>query len=194
MINIHKLQKQIVELLEAKLPTYLTYHNIPHTLYVLDVCRNIAGHENVSGEDFLLLEVAALLHDVGHIHSSKEHELESCKIAQQILPEYGVTEQQLTKICGMIMATEIPQRPNNLLEEILADADLEYLGTNQFKPIGDRLLNELRHFNPDLSDEQWNQIQIKFMSQHKYFTNFCKLHREPLKNKHLKALIDSFIC
>ena len=83
------------------------------------------------------------------------------------------------------MATKIPQMPNNLLEFIIADADLEYLGTDQFDEISESLFLEMMAFNFIKDRDQWNQIQVKFISKHAYFTDFCKLYREPYKQKNL---------
>ena len=65
-------------------------------------------------------------------------------MAREILPAYGLTRDQIDTICGMIMATRIPQSPSNQLERILCDADLDYLGRDDFYEIGGRLFEELR--------------------------------------------------
>jgi len=87
------------------------------------------------------------------------------------------------------MATEIPQMPKTKLEEILADADLEYLGSSYFEIKADKLFNELQHLNPSLTGEEWNKAQISFLQKHHYFTGFCKENRESIKQMYLNKLI-----
>lgn len=74
------------------------------------------------------------------------------------------------------------------MEEVIADADLEYLGSNKFQSIGNLLLIELRHFNPKLSIDEWNEIQYNFMSKHHYHTSYCKRYRQWRKNRNLDSL------
>jgi hypothetical protein len=96
----------------------------------------------------------------------------------------------MDKIYGMIRATKIPQNPLTLQEKIVADADLEYLGTDLFYPISQHLYHEFRHFNPELTVERFNEIQVNFIRKHRYHTTFCKTFRSSKKQKNLQELID----
>mgnify|MGYP007067824091 FL=1 len=87
------------------------------------------------------------------------------------------------------MATRIPQLPKNKLEEILADADLEYLGSDNFITKADELFREMQSVNAQLTLDKWNELQISFLGNHHYFTDFCKQHKEPIKQHHLQQLL-----
>lgn len=174
--------------LENSLPSWLYYHSPDHTKYVLKQAIHIAEIENISNDDLYLLKVAALYHDSGFLISPKNHEKVGCQIAGKDLKEYGLDAQQIKKICGMIMATRIPQKPETKLEMILADADLEYLGTNNFEEFGLQLYKERLHFHPNMTLDQWNEIQIEFISNHHYHTDFCKKYREPKKLANLEMI------
>ena len=63
----------------------------------------------------------------------------------------------------MIMATKIPQSPRNGLEEIICDADLDYLGRDDFYEIGATLFEELKAYNVLQNEREWNRIQVKFL-------------------------------
>jgi predicted metal-dependent HD superfamily phosphohydrolase len=183
------LHDHVSKILKAKLPPYLTYHNPDHTMYVMDMAEKIAREEQVSESDILLIKTAALYHDLGFIKGSGAHEAESERIAAAELPGFGYTQAEIDIIIGMIEATSIPQKPKTKLEKILADADLEYLGTDNFELIGDGLLQELRHDNPGLTREKWDAIQIDFLQKHYYHTNYCILNRKPKKDINLSQLI-----
>ena len=180
----------VVLFLKENLPEYLTYHNTEHTLYVLDKAIHIANKEKVKNKDLELLKVAALFHDIGFTKTHIEHEKEGCRIAKKQLKNYGYSNEDIKKVCGMIMATKIPQQPQNLLEQIIADADLEYLATSKFWIIGDSLFNELRYNNTVLTKPEWDNIQIDFIKKHKYHTSYCKQYKTFRKNKNL-ALLES---
>lgn len=174
--------------LENSLPSWLHYHSPGHTRYVLEQAIFIAKKENVSGEDLFLLKVAAVYHDSGFLISPKNHEKLGCQIAGKQLKEFEFEASQIKKICGMIMATRIPQKPKTHLEKILADADLEYLGTNYFEDFGNQLYKERLHFHPEMTMDDWNEIQIGFISKHQYHTDFCKKYREPKKLSNLEKI------
>ena len=179
-----EIKQKIYEDILEKLPSHLTYHNLEHTSYVLEKAVFLAQKLQVNDSDLELLKLAALFHDTGFIENPKNHEEKGCKIARNYLSE-AYTEDQLAKICGMIMATKIPQSPSNQLENILADADLEYLGTNLFEQIGQSLFVELKHFNPNFTEQSWDELQLVFMEKHFYHTDYCRHHREPKKQENL---------
>lgn len=176
----HTVYRDILE----KLPKHLTYHNLEHTDHVLNKAIFFAENSHVSQHDLELLKLAALFHDTGFIDNPKDHEEKGCKIAEGYLAK-AYSQQELDKIYGMIMATKIPQSPTNHLENILADADLEYLGTDQFERIGESLYQELKHFNPDFTRQAWDELQLVFMQKHHYHTEYCRLNREPKKQENL---------
>jgi hypothetical protein len=91
----------------------------------------------------------------------------------------------------MIMATKIPQSPQNKLEEILADADLEYLGTNKAAVQANNLFKELNALNSKLTKEAWNKTEIDFLTTHHYFSKYCKENKEHNKQSYLKSLISN---
>ncbi|MEP7165457.1 MAG: phosphohydrolase [Ferruginibacter sp.] len=180
----------VMNLLKSKLPLSYHYHEPAHTLYVQDKTIEIATQENCTPKEIALLSVAALWHDTGFINIYKGHEEESCKLAMQYLPGYGYSADDIQTICGMIMATKLPQSPKNKLEEIIADADLEYLGAKDADIMAEKLFSELQSLNPALTREKWNRQQISFIKNHHYFTRFCREYRESVKSAYLKKLQD----
>ena len=112
----------------------------------------------------------------------------SCEIAAQELPDYGLKKTEIDQICGMIRATKIPQNPKTKAEMVLADADLEYLGTDNFSEISQNLYREMKYFQPDLTVEQWNEIQVNFITGHHYHTTYCKKNRAPRKLLNLEKI------
>jgi uncharacterized protein len=188
MPNNPSMKEFITRLLKEKLPASYYYHNYGHTAYVVEKAVEIAAQENCTPREIDLLIVAALWHDAGYINTYAGHEEAGCVLAQQYLPGYGFSTADIDSVCGMIMATKIPQAPNNKLEEIIADADMEYLGTPQAAEQAENLFREWKHLNPALTREQWNQVQIDFLQQHHFFTNYCKKNKEHIKQAYLDKL------
>ena len=181
----------VIGLLKNKIPLSYYYHNYEHTLYVVNKVEEIGMHENCSAKELELLSIAALWHDTGYINTYKGHEEESCKLARQYLPGYYYSTDDINTICAMIMATKIPQSPQTKPEEILADADLEYLGGGNAALLANNLFKELNALNPLLTEADWNKTEINFLTEHRYFTGYCKANKEHIKQAYLKRLINT---
>jgi uncharacterized membrane-anchored protein YitT (DUF2179 family)/HD superfamily phosphodiesterase len=180
--------KYILTKLPNELPAQFHYHNADHTLDVYHSAAAIAKQEDVSEEDTKLLLVAALYHDCGYLIGNKDHELSSCKITREALPQFGYNDEDIEKICTLIMATQLPQRPANLLQQIICDADLDYLGRNDFATTGSKLYHEMLAFGTIRNEEEWNQLQTTFLQNHRYFTVSSLKNRQPKQEENLRAL------
>ncbi len=182
------MQNFVIGLLNEKLPANYYYHDYRHTLYVMEKAIQIGYQENCTEEELNLLEVAALWHDAGYIKVYDGHEEAGCILASEYLPGFGFSAEDINTINGMIMATKIPQSPQNKLEAILADADLEYLGTSHAAEMAADLFRELKSLDPVLTKEKWDMMQISFLQKHHYFTTYCLEKREPVKAAYLLTL------
>jgi uncharacterized protein len=188
-MNYRAAKQFIIKKLRAELSDKLRYHGVHHTLDVLRMAGEIAGHEGVGRRETVLLKTAALFHDCGFVKNEhKGHEMAGCQIAQETLPGFGYSEDDIAVICGMIMATRIPQSPSNLLESILCDADLDYLGRDDFKKIGQTLFEEFTEYSILQDEQSWNRLQVSFLSSHQYHTETNKALREPVKRRYLEEL------
>ncbi len=181
-------KKFILEKLNTELSDILFYHGVHHTLDVLNICTELSIKEKIGAYDTVLLKTAALYHDAGFTEATTGHETVGCAIARINLPRFNYSEAEIGRICGMIMATKIPQSPQNKLEEIICDADLDYLGRADFYTIGNTLFEELRALGVLSTIETWNTIQVKFLTAHSYFTKTNKTTRGQQKLKYLEEL------
>jgi uncharacterized protein len=181
-------ENYILDKLKTELPEYLHYHNVEHTTDVVNACKLLAKLENLSDRDTQLLLTAACYHDAGFLSCIDGHEVVSCKIVGQVLPGYGYTADEIATICSTIMATRMPQTPVNKLGELLADADLDYLGRDDFFGLSCRLYSELVVLNDLTSEEEWDRIQVEFLKTHRYFTISAQQLRRAKKVEHLEQL------
>jgi len=181
----------ILSKLREELSDQLVYHGLHHTLDVLKMATNLCDSEGVNEHDRILVKTAALFHDAGFVKNKHAgHEVEGCLLVRDFLPQYGYKPADIECICGMIMATKIPQSPSTLLEEILCDADLDYLGRNDFFAIGGTLFEELQSYQLIGEEQAWNRLQVSFLNAHHFYTNTNKTLREPVKRRYLEDLQD----
>jgi predicted metal-dependent HD superfamily phosphohydrolase len=187
-LNYNKVKQFVMAKLEKELPENLYYHGPHHTRDVLQAAERLGRAEGLDPEELMLVKMAALLHDAGFLNKYWSNEPEGVKFAKELLPDYGFTDSQIDIIEGMIMATRIPQKPTNHLEEIICDADLDYLGREDFEKISSTLQQELIDYGGIKGAEDWDPIQVKFLGAHKYFTKTAIATRDAQKQKYLEGI------
>lgn len=180
--------KLILDKLINELPTHLHYHTIHHTLDVYQCARDIAKEEGISASDLKLLLIAAIYHDAGYLDQNYNHEQQSCEIARKYLPQFHYSKEDINTICNIIMATKIPQKPKSHLEKIICDADLSYLGSDDFFSTAEKLYNEMTAIGTVKNREEWNSMQETFLQQHYYFTVTAIKLMKSKKEKNLEIL------
>ena len=181
-------EKSILLLLETTMPK-LPYHNLGHVTDVFQAAQEIAKSEQVSEEEIKNVRIAALLHDIGFIHSPKNHEEKGAEMARDLLPKFGFDDVAVEVVVNMILATKLPQSPATLMERILCDADLDYLGRSDFHEISGHLYEEMKATGAVENEREWNLVQRTFLQSHRYHTRFGKSNREEVKNQHLQEII-----
>lgn len=179
----------ILAKLRTELSDQLYYHGLHHMLDVLRISTSLCASEGVQGHDLILVKTAALFHDAGFVKNKHAgHEVEGCRLARHVLPGFGYSTDDIEIICSMIMATKIPQSPRNLLEAIICDADLDYLGREDFYLIGTTLFEEMQAYHLIGDTQAWNRLQVSFLSAHSFHTPTNRRLREPLKQQYLEQL------
>ena len=170
-------------------PAFL-FHNIDHTEDVVNAATLMADYYQLPEEERLVLLLAAWFHDTGYSSgSATKHELVSKEIAADYLQQHQVDNAIIEKVGNAIMATQWPQCPINLTEQILCDADLFHLGTDAFGEKNKLLRKELNAvYEKKLGKKEWRQKNILFVQQHRYFTDYARTHLQPIKEQHLKEL------
>jgi class 3 adenylate cyclase len=188
LIQFTDMQEVILDKLEKELPGFVHYHNVKHTVDVVTEVELIGWAEGCTDEEILLLKTAGLFHDTGIIESYDNHEIHGTKLAREMLPAYNYTPEQIERICSVIMATKLPPKPTDLLEEIICDSDLDYLGRSDFIPVSNTLFEELKAQNKMNDLNEWNKMQVKFISGHQYFTKTARSLREVNKQQQIERI------
>jgi len=182
----------IIKRLDEELNPDLKYHSLNHTIDVYHAASNLARMEGVKSKDLVLVKIAALYHDAGLLYKYRGHEEISCLIVQDVLPQFGFAKNEIKSISDMILATRIPQKPYSLLDKIICDADLDYMGRDDFFMNAMRLKHEWMDYGIITNLKQWYVIQIEFLRNHKYFTNSAIKLRQKKKMQHLLEIKELF--
>lgn len=188
-VDFDNLRTHIINQLKSLLPDYLSYHDLPHTLDVEKAVIRYANLEGVSEENKLLLKTAALFHDAGFILQYHKNEDIAIGMIRSTLPRYGFSSKQIEKIAEIINSTKRSVEPKNLLEEIMCDADHDYIGRPEYHIVATKLRNELAVNNETFNEKEWVLFQLEFLeNQHKYYTETANNIRLNSKNSRINEL------
>ncbi|MCR8561152.1 phosphohydrolase [Mucilaginibacter sp. BJC16-A38] len=167
----------------------LLYHNLNHTQDVVAAAIQIANHYQLSDDDFFIVLGAVWFHDLGYMVDVANHEEKGADLAVAFFGERGVDKKHIDLMVNCILATKMPQSPKTLLEEIVCDADVFHLGTDDFKEKDKLLLKEINLlYDANLSKQQWREKSIKFLEGQSFHTDYCKLLLNDTKEKNLEKL------
>lgn len=192
-LAIEKSREYVSKRLKEELPLGLSFHNLDHTIKVVNASHQIAKSSQVSVNDTETLIIAAWFHDLGFIYQCLEHEIESQKLAESFLKSIDFNEKRLLEVISCIEATRMPQSPKTFLEKILCDADMVHLGSFDYIKRLPLLRKEWSiELGKSFNDKQWYVENLKFLQQHKYFTLYAwgRYHTGKIRNiERLKNLI-----
>ncbi|MDC1370492.1 hypothetical protein N8289_01500 [Flavobacteriales bacterium] len=181
-----RMTRDVIKLLKDKLPEGIFYHTENHALNIMNAVEFIGFGEEIYTEDILLLKTAALFHDVGFIEKYYDNEIIGVKYAREMMPNYGFNMDQINKVEALILATDINREPKNLLEEIIKDADLDYLGRGDFKDISEKLKKEYLINGIVSSEKEFHEKQVSFLKTHMFYTDTAKTSRIEKKKENIK--------
>ncbi len=177
--------ESVLQRLKDGLHKHYFYHDVRHTLDVIEQSQAIGKLEGVSEKELEILKIAALFHDTGFLKVRSGHEQASVDFFESAGGLNELTSEDCNTIIGCIKATHMPQNPQNQLEQILCDADLDYLGRDDFSLIGENLFLEMSACG-EMSDRYtWDNLQVKFLEAHTYHTPSNQARRNKKKYENL---------
>jgi len=178
----------VLQRLKDGLNKHYYYHDVRHTLDVIEQSQTIGKLEGISLRELEILKIAALFHDTGFLEVRTGHEQASVDFFQNIGGLSTLTLEDCDIIAGCIRATRMPQNPLNHLERILCDADLDYLGREDFDLIGENLFLEMSACGEMSDRHTWDNLQVKFLEAHKFHTTSNQARRDRKKAENLSEV------
>jgi len=192
---IKSAQKQAFELFKQGEIKPLVYHNFNHTEEVAAAALKIGKASGLSDDELELVELAAWFHDVGYTKQPEDHELVGADMASEFLSKQGYGKDKIEIIQSAIKATKYPQKPKTLLERVLCDADLAHLGTKKYAEKSQMLHLEAKLLNKMDASEPGFEMEIDFLSNHQYHTEYAQREFSSGKFKNLlgvKKRLDAY--
>jgi len=188
LLRINDLEEFIKNKMETELSSNMVYHNLKHTIHVYTQVELLGRAEKVSDEELLFLQTAGIMHDTGFLVRYEEHENASCDFAKEILPLFKYSETEIKQVCKLILATHPDHKPENKLEQIICDANSDYIGRFDFNTIALKIFHELKENNQVKSFEEWKKQMHIILSQHEFYTSTAQLLIDVTVEEQMKKL------
>ena len=186
-----KLRDNALTRLREELPDNLKYHNYEHTYRMLELVNEYVAPYSFTANEVELLQIAILFHDMGFLLNAKNHEFESSHIAQNALKELDFSEDEIRLVKSLIIATRLPQEPENDLERIICDIDLDYLGRKNYFEISETLYEEWLLLGIIKDRKEWKQKELNFLKNHQYHSIVGIQERQPMLNENLEKILST---
>ncbi|MEP6928134.1 MAG: Pycsar system effector family protein [Ginsengibacter sp.] len=184
-----KIEEHVTGLYEQMNDPVLVFHSLEHTQNVVKRTQEIAGHYKVTEDEMLILFTAAWFHDTGHLFTAPaKHEEMSCEIMKKFMTGKVNDEKIIEQIDACILSTKLPRNPQNLLQQIICDADTYHLGTKDFKDTNKRALQEQILRSGEKDPIRFNEETIKMLETHQFYTDYAKELLNDRKEKNMKKL------
>lgn len=178
----------VSEFLSANLSKEIYYHDYFHTFSVVQAAGMLSNILGINKEEKRILLVASWFHDTGYTKRSLDHERESAVIAEQFLRKHEIDDEEINAVKSCILATKYPPQPATLLEQIICDADLHYISEGNFMERSNLLRKEWAAEGKNYTDKEWNESNIKFLTEHNFQTEYCRKHFTEGKQKNIKKI------
>ena len=184
-----EVKNYVSQFITDKVPKEYAYHDLQHTVHVVDGVTAIGSGLNLSINEMEIVQLAAWFHDTGYDKGADGHEERSSQYARQYLSHKQYPTESVALIVGCILATKLPSPPGSLLENIVCDADFSHLGSEQYWDRCGKVRQELALTrNLLMSEQEWTEFELRFMTNHKYFTKVASDLYGTQKAKHIKQL------
>ncbi|HMQ59565.1 MAG TPA: DUF5706 domain-containing protein [Flavilitoribacter sp.] len=187
---LQAVEAYVVSFFDKQISGEYVYHDLTHTRYVLDSAIKISDGYELTEKEREVIQIACWFHDIGYDKGPDGHENRSAEYAVEFLKKYDLPEAELAEITGCIMATQLPQKPNGLLEEIVCDADLSHLGSEWYWDRCGKLRQELSLTRKKImSEQEWVDFELNFIANHQYHTGVARELFGKRKEKHVQQLL-----
>jgi predicted metal-dependent HD superfamily phosphohydrolase len=189
---IEQAQSFVFKLLKDKLSISFTYHNVNHTVSVVNAVEDLCEKESLNQFDREIVIIAAWFHDAGYINGCENHELSSVSIVVDFLKGKDMPVGYIDKVSSLIKATTFDYVPTTILEKIIRDADYSHFANPDYLNVCELLRTELKNTQKKgYSDLKWANENYRMLeNQHKYYTDFAIDNWNPLKEKNIELVIN----
>ena len=186
---LDKAESYVTNLLINDLPDWIEFHTIDHTRYVVEAATQIGKNSGLSDDDLTVVILGAWFHDTGYLKNPMSHEQVSATLAEEFLKNAGFASEKIARIKKAILSTSIPQNPQDLISQVLCDADLMHMSEPDYFERIEKMRSEMAtHLDGKIGKRKFYNMSLKFFESHTYHTDYAKNVLGPKKEENRKLL------
>jgi len=186
---ISDVRNYVEDLFRNRYDNRSSYHSFDHTKEVAEAAAKIGKGSDLSEDELEIVVIAAWFHDTGYLFEQKDHEQQSATIAEEFLLSNNYPEEKIEHVRNCILATRMNYVPANLMEEVIHDADYINLSSENNLKQSELLRTELINYGGiEPTEEEWLTSELKFLLNHRYYTDYAKRKLEDKKADNIKKL------
>lgn len=184
-----KVIKYVEGIFEEKYDKRSTYHSLDHTREVAEAAEKIGKNSNLNDEEMEAVIIAAWFHDTGYLFQHDDHESHSVKIAEEFLKSIQYPEDKLKRVIDCILATRMNIIPNNLMEEVIHDADyINLANPDNFRQSTLLRLEAVNYGGKEPTEDEWLAAELEFLVNHRYYTEYARNKLQKKKSENIKKI------
>ena len=177
----------VADLFKRELSNKYVYHNLTHTIETAEACMDAAEFYELKDNEKLSLLLAAWFHDTGYVQTYNGHEEESKEYAREFLKTQDCSPEMIFQVEKLINTTKHGAKPENLLEEIICDADHVSVGKKRFFRKAELLRIEWEVFlDKFYTDREWAKEQQQFIISTNFYTEFFRREYGSRREKNIE--------
>jgi len=170
-----EVENYVTQLFKESSNKFLVFHVFAHTQCVVNRAIEISGNYNLSERQWAVIRAAAWFHDTGYLFGGfYDHEKRSAEIMRDFMTKLSDDSGFISEIEHCILATKWLTHPQNLLEQIICDADTYHFGTELFFITNNLFMEEVKLNSVSFDLELFDQQTLNMLESHQYYTTYCK--------------------
>ncbi len=186
---LEKTESYLADFFQKNIAAEYVYHDWQHTENVVEAVRELGIGIGLDEKQLEVLQIAAWFHDSGYDKGADNHEERGCEHAQAFLSQHNFNPDTIATVKRLILATKVPYQPQDILEEVICDADLSHLGKKIYWDRCGRVRQELLMTKSVvMSEQEWVDFELDFLNRHRYYTTIAEDLYNERKLKHIKQL------
>ncbi len=164
------------------------FHNMNYIHRFLEQIRLLCRAEELDEEDTLICLTTGLVLYSGLSQNYENFENRSVVIARELLPSFHYNDKQIDLISHTLIGTKYPPEPRNILEKIVIDARMEYLGRPDLPSIIKEMYAEAKENGSKLDFSSWKEKQISVLQSFNFYTLASRRLREVQAPEQIMAI------
>jgi len=176
LIRLQDVEDHVFRMFDEEAPPDLYFHNASMVKGICSQADLLANAEQLGGEGYLSLRLAALFLFTGYISNYDDPAGASCMFTSELLPRFGFSDRLIMSATDLITDSYIDVHESEAAR-ILHDARYDYLGRVDFLNLSRRQFRERNENGHSIDWVTWRENQKQLLLKHDFLTGSARIMR-----------------